>query len=323
VELLFDSRVFGLMRQSVVSAGLALAGEEALLRLWQVADPAARARFRLLVMGLAALLPLALLVIPGADRRPILLDTSLFGELRLAGLRLDAALALLMAVSGAAFLAQELWPPLRQALRGRRPPAAAAPELDAEVAGLAARFAVAPPAVLVTEDHSAYAGVRGLRRPRLHLSTGALALLDETERRGAVAHELAHLRRRDTLVGAGVAVLRVLVFFNPFALLAFRRAVQDLELAADDLARRTVPGAALGLAGGLAKFCRAGESPGAAARRGRLAAAVETIESAAHRRLIEERIERLLWPDSAAVAPGRLRFTFAALGLGAVLCLIA
>jgi cytochrome b subunit of formate dehydrogenase len=74
---------------------------------------------------------------------------------------------------------------------------------------------------------------------------------------------------------------------------------------------------------GLAKFCRASEAPARPARRARLRAIVDTIEDAAHRRLIEERIERLLWPAPPAPDAGRFRFAFAVIGLGAVLCVIA
>ena len=76
----------------------------------------------------------------------------------------------------------------------------------------------------------------GYRRPRLLLSDRLLAEPDPDELRHIFLHELAHLRRRDILVGYVASLVHMLQWFNPFVTLAFRRMQADRELACDALA---------------------------------------------------------------------------------------
>lgn len=76
----------------------------------------------------------------------------------------------------------------------------------------------------------------GWRRPRLLLPGAILTGADLTELRHIFLHELAHLKRRDILVGHVAGLLHVLHWFNPLIGLAFRRMRADRELACDALA---------------------------------------------------------------------------------------
>lgn len=146
---------------------------------------------------------------------------------------------------------------------GARPFALAEdPLLRSTVDTVAARLGIRPPALTLIDDGFPRLFVvgRGPRSSTLALSTGALQSLRREELEGAIAHELAHVRRRDVLVQTFVVLFaatvvetsriggwfsRALLYvFAPVAaafvhlLLSSRR-----ELDADALAARATGGA--------------------------------------------------------------------------------
>lgn len=133
---------------------------------------------------------------------------------------------------------------------------AASPRPPVRLARLAERVAVRMqvpvPAIAIVERCRGGAYVVGTRRPILLLGTELLQRLDVEELEGVLAHELAHVRRRDTPVAAALGVVRDLMFFVPGAGWAVRQLHRERERAADQLAVRTTgrPGA---LASGLLK----------------------------------------------------------------------
>ncbi|MBB5692056.1 zinc metalloprotease HtpX [Muricoccus pecuniae] len=76
------------------------------------------------------------------------------------------------------------------------------PRLHALVAGLAARAGLPMPALyLIHEDQpNAFATGRSPDHSAVAVTTGLLAMMPEEEVAGVVAHELAHIRNRDTLI---------------------------------------------------------------------------------------------------------------------------
>lgn len=108
----------------------------------------------------------------------------------------------------------------------------------------------APTAALV--DCPGGAMLVGIRRPVLLLDTTFMATLDDEEAEGVIAHELAHLARRDNLIALLFGLARDLTFFIPGGSWAVRRLLVERELAADQAAmeRTNRPGA---LAAGLVK----------------------------------------------------------------------
>lgn len=126
------------------------------------------------------------------------------------------------------------------------------PELDALAARLAARLRVPPPKVTVVPACPGGAYVVGSRRPVLVLADDLIGRLDAAELEGVLAHELAHVRRRDNLVSTLVGVVRDLTFFIPGGGWALTHLHRERELAADQAAVAVTgrPGA---LASGLLK----------------------------------------------------------------------
>ena len=92
--------------------------------------------------------------------------------------------------------------------------------------------------------------VVGTRQPVVLIGQDLLDRLDDAELEGVLAHELAHVRRRDNLVSAALGAARDLTFFVPGGGWAVRQLHRERELAADQVAV-----AATGRPGALARAC--------------------------------------------------------------------
>jgi beta-lactamase regulating signal transducer with metallopeptidase domain len=126
----------------------------------------------------------------------------------------------------------------------------ASPRVAAIVVRLSRGLAIGPPRVLVVDRGLAGAAVLGVRDPILLLDARALELLDDEEFEGVVAHELAHIARRDNMVAWAVALVRDVVCFIPGAGWAVRALHREREAAADQAAAE-VTGRPAALASGL------------------------------------------------------------------------
>jgi Zn-dependent protease with chaperone function len=117
---------------------------------------------------------------------------------------------------------------------------------------LAEQLRVPAPRVAVVDHCPGGAYVVGSRRPVLVLGDDLAHRLDHEELEGVIAHELAHVRRRDNLVASLVGMVRDLTFFIPGGGWALRQLHRERELAADQVAVAATgrPGA---LASGLLK----------------------------------------------------------------------
>jgi Zn-dependent protease with chaperone function len=182
-------------------------------------------------------------------------------------------------------------------------PAGAA--LQAAVERLARQLGTPQPHVRLCASERPLALTCGVVRPTLLLSTWLVTYLDQRELEAVLAHELAHLARRDPLVTWLATVLRDAFCYLPTSWVAYRQLQQERELACDDLAVG-VTRRPLALASALAKvWQRAAAGPA-------LATAAPLAASAA----IEARIRRLLAAPHPAAQHTCSRS--AALGMGAV-----
>lgn len=154
-----------------------------------------------------------------------------------------AALSALLLAGWAALGARRLGAAVLHLRRQRRELAAlpAAPPWIAALCGeLAARFRVTAPSVVVHPERVVPHLLYGLRRSYLVVPA---ALLDD--RQGhllelALAHELAHLRRRDPLARWLLAAVSAVWFFLPIGRLIGRPLERSQEVAADALALSTL-----------------------------------------------------------------------------------
>ena len=225
--------------QSITHAAVAILVVEALLRVWRIDAPDVRVGFRLLPLFFPLVALPAFLVLAKVRGTEIFQDRwALFSGGRWGGAG-AAALALAAALGTGLFL-RDLVRFLSREREGRRPPVTPAAgdlrDLRAEVGRLARSLGVEPPRLAVPDTSSPILLVAGVRRPALVVSTGTLARLDGRERRAALTHELAHVARRDPLLGWVLMGCSVAAFFNPVVHVAVRLVLRELEWRADDLA---------------------------------------------------------------------------------------
>ncbi|MCL2459607.1 MAG: zinc metalloprotease HtpX [Desulfobulbus sp.] len=93
--------------------------------------------------------------------------------------------------------------------RAREVSPAEANDLHALVAGLAARAGLPKPKVYVIDESTpnAFATGRNPEHAAVAVTTGLLRVLDRHELEGVIAHELAHIKNRDILIGSISAVM--------------------------------------------------------------------------------------------------------------------
>ena len=319
-------------REAILHAFVAALVYAALVRGWRVSDPGSR-----LVLGVIALawsaagVPVLWLLAPGRtgesfrDDRAIF-DSARWNDLQFAGTGLaDAGVAVMVAAGGLLFL-RDLIPWLHERRGGRPAPTPAAwpgsERLREMVERLASRMKIAPPPVHLLDDKEPVMLCAGGRRPVLVVSRGACDGLDEHALEAAVAHELAHVERRDAAAGWLLLAVRAACWFNPVVQVLARDLAQEIERRADDRAA-AVAGDRVALAAALVSVFGAGEGRGRVATEwpvpwldapGRMA---DHFRAAA----LEARCRRLLAPPVAAPPPpvARLHAALTAAGLGLLL----
>ena len=115
---------------------------------------------------------------------------------------------------------------------------------------------------VVVPDAQPRAFCAGLLRPRVYVSAGAVALLDEAALSAVLAHERHHARRRDPLRFAAGRVLAHALFFLPELGLLVERQQALAELSADESAVDRVPAQRSALARAMLSFADAPTSGG-------------------------------------------------------------
>lgn len=185
-------------------------------------------------------------------------------------------------------------------------------ELQALADRLAERVGAGRPQVRLCEYDRPLALTWGFWRPSLLLSTWLVDYLDRRELESVIAHELAHVARRDYLVVWLATVLRDAFFYLPTSWAAYRQLQHEKELACDDLAAGAT-NRPLALASALAKVWQQAlgvPRPGADLPPGAAQALTSPATS------LEGRIERLLAGEPATASPPRSRLV--ALGVGSL-----
>ncbi|MEI7704062.1 MAG: M56 family metallopeptidase, partial [Deltaproteobacteria bacterium] len=215
---------------------------EALVRLWKVRDPQQRTGFRLLALVWPLLVvPAYFLLFPGREEESFRDGRALFAgrhweDLAFLGIGLYGWWILGMSAFGLGLFLLDLVPWMRA--RGARSPPwlarspHARPAQEALARAAAALRMEAPPLAWVDEGPPVLF-CTGTRRPTVVISRSAVALLDSEELAGALAHELAHLERRDPTLSWALMGARALMGFNPGVQVLVRAIARDGERVAD------------------------------------------------------------------------------------------
>ena len=152
----------------------------------------------------------------------------------------------------------------------RRRAVPASPDLLARVAEIGARMDLARPARVLMTAFAGSPSVVGWFRPVILLPPATLLGLTPEQLEAVLAHELAHIRRYDSLVNAAQILVETLLFYHPAVWWTSARIREERELCCDDVAvsscgdalcyaraltrlerlRLTAPALALGSAGG-------------------------------------------------------------------------
>ncbi len=306
-----------LLSQGIFHSLVAALFVEALVRSWQVGHPAQRVALRLVAVAYPLVaFPALVLLFPHrageAFRDTALLSGRRWSDVAFLGVDLHLAFAAALAALGLLLLSIDLVSLGRTLRRGRPPPgqpdAAHAAALEAALPPrLAGRSS---PPVLYLDRPLPSLFCAGVRRPAIFVTRGAVDLLDADELQAALAHELAHLDRRDPVRSWAMLGLRIMMWWNPTFQVLSRALARDAERLADESS--VARGAdRLALASALLKLHRAtGGSDGrhTLVFRGALEGTLRRARS----HDVERRVEALLQP-----APPRLPFNRLRLGLAA------
>ncbi|HEU0316635.1 MAG TPA: M56 family metallopeptidase [Solirubrobacteraceae bacterium] len=169
---------------------------------------------------------------------------SIFGQsLSYPAANLDAIVIVLLAALGSIVTALAVWGALRELAASSRFHRRLATEHPQPLHG-----------ALVIADPQPRAFCAGLLRPRVYLSTGALAVLDDAALSAVLAHERHHASRHDPLrLAVGRVLARALFFLPEFGGLVERQQALA-ELSADESAVSAAPANRSGLARAMLSF---------------------------------------------------------------------
>jgi Zn-dependent protease with chaperone function len=214
---------------------------EALARSWAVSHPAQQVSLRLLALAYPLLVfPALVLFFPHrggeAFRDAALLSGRRWSDVAFFGLDLYRLFIASLAGLGLLLLGIDLLALARTLRRGRPP--AARPDQPRAAALQAALAPLLRPGeaqrVVYLDQPLPSLFCAGVRRPALFITRGALDLLDAVELRAALAHELAHLARRDPARSWVMLGLRCAMCLNPTFQVLARALARDAERLADE-----------------------------------------------------------------------------------------
>lgn len=293
------------LAQSFLHSLIAALIVDTALLAWKIEAPVIRQRFRLLVIVLPIIsFPLYQFMTP--ERGSALfrldayfdigrwLDLELWGEIPVGVLFL-----LFLVFTAVVFVLQEMLPIARHSMSsGTGVLDGARPEPESRVAHALEGIPGRKPEVFIIDDEAFAMFSSTGKEPAVYLSGGLVEKLNLDELRAAIAHEIGHIQRSRRPAMVVIFILRVLMFYNPIALMEFRRIVQEEEKICDDVAS-ALTGDRAALAGALRKYYDAEDEetshPLEDAPRLR-----DRIEEYSHTLLIEERITRLEEPPAPA-----------------------
>ncbi len=268
------------------------------LRAWKIDDPVIRQRFRLTVVLFPIFsFPLYQLVSP--DRGSVLFRlNALFDINRWLNMELWGVIPLglpflfVLAITSLIFLFQEMIPIVKHTLDSRTiEHEGTRCGSDPFLENASHALSIKTPGVFSVDDDELVIFSTTGKDPAIFVSTGLTGALTPDEMQAALAHEIAHIARSRRPLLLAAFFLRMILFFNPVALIEFRRVVRNEEKICDDVAVSLThrPEA---LAEALKKFYAVREPPEPEARQKPLFAPVR-IEEYSYNMQLNSRIARL------------------------------
>lgn len=300
---LLNSPIGSYLVQNIIHSFITILIIERAIRIWDIRNPLALFRYRLMTLILPiSMFPLYSLVNQHRGSLQFREQTALFSMNRWLGLELwdmvplRLLFLLILGSTAAVFFMQEIIPIVRD--YGRKDTIASGgqqlppdPAIDAMVTELSETLGIEKPPVSIIKDQGPVIVTTGSRNHSIIISSGLLNKLDTEQCRCALAHELAHIVRRSNATTWIVFIVRILMFFNPIALIVFRKIVQDDEHICDDITISLTQKPQV-LASTLKVFYASpGESKQAPG--GRIRAIKDEIWQHSHNLLLMERITRL------------------------------
>jgi Zn-dependent protease with chaperone function len=214
---------------------------------WNIRTPYMKQRFRFMVILLPIILfPVYQKIFPRRGdayfRLESLLDSNKWLSLELwHGFPLFMGFVVILALSALIFVIQEFFPiffHMREQMREAPEPLAEGVEQDlsrkvtSALEGLP--FDGQFVEIVNDEDLSLFSDT-GLN-PMIYVSSGLVKTLSIEQLKAAFAHEIGHIQRTRRPVLIFAYILRVLMFYNPIAMLEFRKLAQEEEKVCDDIA---------------------------------------------------------------------------------------
>jgi Zn-dependent protease with chaperone function len=326
----FNSFLGHYLAQTIVYSLLIVTVTETLMPVWRISEPLAQIKFRFLALLLPLLCPVLfqLLYPPRNDLyfRELIALIDLNTWLAMGGgIAVWHFFAAIMLITAGVFLVKEALPMVKHHMM-RQPSLPVIgkgqfPRLDAALSRLPATAVRPLPPELLSPEDMPMACISG---HTLVISASMIDLLDDDELQAIIGHEIAHLSKTVRWINRVLLLLRWLQFYNPLALLIFRRITVDTEKLCDEIAIR-LSGKRLSLTSGLLKIFQ--NATGDACQKGQgrrhLRLRVNELENVANWDLVKERIKRLVHGSGTAGVPYQnFRLAITGLMLAALLFFI-
>ncbi len=304
ISTFFDSYAGMYVAQSFCHSLVAAVVAERAIKAWSIDDPLSQQRFHLI----AVLFPIFSFpfyqAVNSGRSSPVFRLDALFDVNRWLGWEIGGVPAgllflVLLTITSLVYVFQETIPVLRHLFELRNMHREGSAGRTAPFVEEASRMlSIVPPEVTIIDDDEPVIFSTTGRLPVILLSTGLRESFTEAQFHAAMAHELAHIARSRRPLLVLVFILRAAMFFNPVALIKFRRTVRDEEKICDDIAV-SLTGDPKALAEALGKFYHHPGTP-----------AGLSLEDHSHNLHLESRIRRLEG-GAAGAAPEKRTAPFA------------
>ena len=310
--------------QSFVHSVITAAVIEIAIKTWEIRNPLVRQRFLLIAVVFPVFsFPLYQAINPERTspyfRFGALFDSSRWMQVEPWGVVaiIPVCLLVVFLVTFLVFFFQEFVPIVRFAFQSKQHrQAGVRGEENPVVREAIERLPGEKPDVFLLDDEDVVLFSTTGKKGAIYLSHGLLQVLPADQVRAAIAHEYAHVERGRRPFLLLIFLIRILAFFNPIALMEFRRVIQDDEKICDDVAT-SLTGNPSALANALRKLYLSGENQ-APGKGKTIMEDMEALETYSHRLNIESRIARL---EKGYALPQNRKWSVIALTLAVVLVL--